>query len=126
MGTGATILNDTNNNKINKNINNNNKSKTNLAFSITLQKFDFTSRAISTLHHTISERMIIRKPSLANILKERLNSLELWLGMRLKMILPKVLAVIFDDDAIMAYERLFTVLFKVNLIYSIFFQYYIF
>eukprot|EP01041_Mallomonas_annulata_P006225 gene6225-12613_t len=57
---------------------------------------------------------IIRHPALASTLKERIAVLDLFLGMKAKVKLPTVLAVIFDEESLNGYERLFSNLFKKN------------
>ena len=86
------------------------------AMNINLHSLNFRGRlpsvSVSTLP-LVSEHMRAASTDIAATISDRVSILGLWIGLKININMPMALNVVFDVEAMSAYQRLFSVLFKV-------------
>ena len=88
-------------------------SSSSCCFSFQVLKFEFKSKSALMSYPVASSFTSIRYPSTYARIEAMLSNYRSWMNLKLKYQLPSIFKIIFDNDSISTYERIFSMLMKV-------------
>jgi hypothetical protein len=94
-------------------------------FSFQVLKFEFKSKSALMSYPVASSFTSIRYPSTYARIEAMLSNYRRWMNLKLKYQLPSIFKIIFDNDSISTYERIFSMLIKVLYLRTLIFLYYV-
>lgn len=86
-------------------------------FGINLFRLSFLSSSMVSTNPIASSYTTTRHPETFTHIENELNQIKAWMNLKLKLSIPPIFSILFDSDAVGIYERLFSSLMKVIMLF---------
>ncbi len=82
-------------------------------------RLEFVRTNVMNMYPTSCPSTSIRFPETSFRLHQETNRIRSWMNLKLLINIPSVLSIVFDEDALETYGRLFSFLFKVGVVFRV-------